>query len=358
MYSRKINKEDHQKIYEMYYNENKTQAEIANIFNVKQSCIWKIMNKNNWISRSQKELAKNRDYTGLQNWRNKNGSWCKGLTKNDPKMKSLIEKGRQTQINNGTSKGKNNPMYGKVTRAVGGHRKDLGHATRSSWEANFARILIFLKLSYDYEKYTFELEEGDTYTPDFYIPLKNKFYEIKGWEKTDKHYRFIKQHPDKKLIIIKEKQYNRLMKKFGGVISVSDSDTTYTKEDIEQLFSKYIKKSNKTNISVYDFQKEIKIGTQTIQQIFGSQKKFKNLFYNEIVEVEMNIIHSEFLNFYNDNFPTCGKKKFIKFFTRASSIINKYYGGKFTNFLKDFYIKNPNLIVADYRNLVKKYLIK
>ena len=358
MYKYDLQEERVELMRKLYFDEFKSKKDVCKALNIGERRMLRIFKQQGWKFRTQKELSKKRDYSGLQKWRKENGSWCKGLTKEHPKMKSLIEMGRETQIKNGKSKGKNNPMYGKVTRVVGGHRKDLGHSTRSSWEANFARILRILNIKYDYEKYTFELKEGDTYTPDFYIPSKDKFYEIKGWEKTDKHYRFIEQYPDKKLVIIKEKQYNRLMKKFGGIISVSDSDTTYTKEDIEQLFSKYIKKSNKTNISVYAFQQEIKIGTGTIQRLFGSQREFKNLFYDEIVEVEMNTINNEFLKFYNDNFPTCGKKKFLKSFTRASSIINKYYGGKFTNFLKDFYIKNPNLIVADYRNLVKKYLIE
>ena len=162
----------------LYFDEFKSKKDVCEILGIGGKRMTTIFKKKGWNYRSLKEAAKYNPRSELNNWRKVNRAWNKGLTKNDPKMKSLIEKGRQTQINNGTSKGKNNPMYGKVTRAVGGHRKDLGHATRSSWEANFARILIFLKLSYDYEKYTFELEEGDTYTPDFYIPLKNTNFSV------------------------------------------------------------------------------------------------------------------------------------------------------------------------------------
>ena len=65
-----------------------------------------------------------------------------------------------TQIKNGKSKGKNNPMYGKVTKIKSGFRKDLGHSVRSSWEANFSRILKYMKINYEYEKYTFKLKKG------------------------------------------------------------------------------------------------------------------------------------------------------------------------------------------------------
>jgi hypothetical protein len=64
----------------------------------------------------------------------------------------------------------------------GGYRKDLGHYVRSSWEANFARLLIYLKKSYAYEPKTFNVGNDMYYTPDFLS--NNIYYEIKGHAKS------------------------------------------------------------------------------------------------------------------------------------------------------------------------------
>jgi len=65
----------------------------------------------------------------------------------------------------------------------GGYRNDLGHFVRSSWEADFARILKYFKIDYEYEKYRFKLigtNSTYSYCPDFYISETDCFYEIKG----------------------------------------------------------------------------------------------------------------------------------------------------------------------------------
>ena len=82
--------------------------------------------------------------------------------------------------------GKGNPMFGKPSpHGKRGFRKDLGHFVRSSWEADFARILNLYNLKYYYEPKIFPLKRknGEVihYTPDFYVPSKNTFYEIKGF---------------------------------------------------------------------------------------------------------------------------------------------------------------------------------
>lgn len=74
------------------------------------------------------------------------------------------------------------PLSGK---AIGGFRKDIGHYTRSTWEANVARILQYQGIEYVYEKepFVFRDENGeiiDSYLPDFYLPKSNMFLEVKG----------------------------------------------------------------------------------------------------------------------------------------------------------------------------------
>lgn len=52
---------------------------------------------------------------------------------------------------------------------------------RSYWESDFAKLLDAKSIPWEYEKHTFELDKDKRYryTPDFYIPIINKFIEIK-----------------------------------------------------------------------------------------------------------------------------------------------------------------------------------
>lgn len=69
------------------------------------------------------------------------------------------------------------PRAYKFSKA--GFRKDIGHFVRSMFEANYARILNFNKVKYEYEPKTFNLKTT-SYTPDFYIPKEDRFVELKG----------------------------------------------------------------------------------------------------------------------------------------------------------------------------------
>jgi len=106
--------------------------------------------------------------------------------------------------------GSGNHMFGIPSpHRKGGFRKDLNHYVRSSWEADFARILNLHKIPYQYETKTFSLvrNNGQTvnYTPDFYVESQNTFYEIKGWmhaldqEKIDL---FQRQYPQYNFVLI------------------------------------------------------------------------------------------------------------------------------------------------------------
>lgn len=123
-------------------------------------------------------------------------------------------------------KGINNPMFGKPSpHRKGGFRKDLQHYVRSNWEADFARILKFYNLKYEYEPRTFELVKSDGeilhYTPDFYTDSNNSFYEIKGWmhdldkEKIDL---FQKQYPQYNFVLISATKFAELALKYKDLI--------------------------------------------------------------------------------------------------------------------------------------------
>jgi intein/homing endonuclease len=142
-------------------------------------------------------------------------------------------------------KGRKNPMY-KYPRygeyySNYGFREDLGHVCRSSWEANFCRLLKFKNIDYDYEPTTFSFSDGSSYTPDIRINGPTPFYiEIKGniddGFKTKMH-KFLTEYPAIPIQIIDDKIYkdieNRWSKKikpweFGG-FKTFDPENLHTK---------------------------------------------------------------------------------------------------------------------------------
>jgi hypothetical protein len=76
--------------------------------------------------------------------------------------------------------GKRNPRYGESWHPYytgGGYRADIGHYTRSRWEANLARILQLEGIKYSYEARRF-FSDNHSYCPDFWIPGKNIYIEL------------------------------------------------------------------------------------------------------------------------------------------------------------------------------------
>jgi hypothetical protein len=67
-----------------------------------------------------------------------------------------------------------------------GYRIDLGMAYyyKSSLEADFSRFLNYTGIRFWYEPKTFVTTNG-AYTPDFYLPDFDIFFELKGVENTD-----------------------------------------------------------------------------------------------------------------------------------------------------------------------------
>jgi len=225
-------------------------------------------------------------------------------------------------------------MWGKTTSVKGGYRKDLGHSIRSSWEANFSRILIFLNIPYIYEKKAYPLKEGDTYTPDFYIESKDMFYEVKGWEYSDKVKRFKEQYPRIRLCLINEKFYKALLKIYGSNINLDLGKDILTKKEISEKYVSFLKKEKKLAPSI--FFKETGIPRKHIYYIYGSSKNFINENKQIISKVEKDILKNsvkEYIESFN-YFPTYSKLKI--FFPRSQSLLKKYYNNKILLLKEEF----------------------
>ena len=122
--------------------------------------------------------------------------------------------------------GVNNPMFGKKSpHRKGGIREDLGHYVRSNWEADFARILNLHKVTYQYEPHTFTLTRKNgnklSYTPDFFTPATNTYYEIKGWMHdldAEKIKLFEEQYPQYNFVLIDKTKFAEFALQYKNLV--------------------------------------------------------------------------------------------------------------------------------------------
>ena len=152
----------------------------------------------------------------------------RSLTGITPEMKYGQKKAAQLRKNASLRfSGTGNPMYGKKSpHRKGGFRNDLEHYVRSNWEADFARVLKLHNVSYEYEPRTFTLrrENGEllSYTPDFYTPDNNTFYEIKGWMRdldAEKIGLFRGQYPEYGFVLINTTKFAELAMKYKKLVA-------------------------------------------------------------------------------------------------------------------------------------------
>lgn len=108
----------------------------------------------------------------------------------------------------------------RFSRCRGGFRDDIGLYVRSSWEANYARLLNHLGIKWEYEAETFTLGDGHTYTPDFKLE-DGSFVELKGWltfKGKEKLTRFKSAFPDVILKIVDRSDYRKLYLEYADNI--------------------------------------------------------------------------------------------------------------------------------------------
>ncbi len=105
------------------------------------------------------------------------------------------------------------PYFHTHPKWKSGHRPDLnGQYFRSSWEANFARLLNLKKISWEYEPETFKLSDGTGYTPDFRL-RGNNFVELKGYQLPTWQHKFAlfkQDYPEIKISLLHGKKYSVL----------------------------------------------------------------------------------------------------------------------------------------------------
>jgi hypothetical protein len=114
------------------------------------------------------------------------------------------------------------PTSPKAARGKAGIRKDISKTIYfySRWEANIARLFNFLGINWKYQPKTFDLL-SQNYTPDFYLPDRNAYIEVKNflWKYSkirDKKFRKI--YPDIKLILLLKEDYSKLESKYSHLI--------------------------------------------------------------------------------------------------------------------------------------------
>jgi len=114
------------------------------------------------------------------------------------------------------------PTSPRAARGKAGIRKDISDKIYfySRWEANYARLLNYLGIKWEYQPKTFDLETQN-YTPDFYLPDEDRFVEIKNflWKYSkERDKKFRKLYPDVKLTLLLKKDYLKLENKYSHLI--------------------------------------------------------------------------------------------------------------------------------------------
>ena len=171
--------------------------------------------------------------------------WNKGLTAaNDDRLMSVSQKIKEWNKTHMTPEMKSQISQSlkqryadgmPISQARGNKRHDLNMYFRSTWEANYARILNYENVSWSYETKRFSLldEFGNivaVYTPDFrtniHIEIKGHADAYDDWtcgcSRCDrdrlKMLLFSEQYPDEEIVIIGKNEYRQLCLKYSSLI--------------------------------------------------------------------------------------------------------------------------------------------
>lgn len=112
-----------------------------------------------------------------------------------------------------------NQVHGRGNAGV---RKDLGnYYFRSSWEANFARLLNYFNIDWDYEPCRFVFDNSSLLV-DFYLPKFDVWIEIKGFcdkRSSEKLAKMNSNFPDENVKILDREAYRFIKEKYSSQIA-------------------------------------------------------------------------------------------------------------------------------------------
>ena len=204
-------------LYELYHNQNLSITQIAKTHQVNHVTIWENLKR-------------------LEIPIKPRGWGIKGS--NNPKF------GKGEQI-----EGSRNPFWGKKhslesiqkiiknrTEIVGTFVPEVQHYVRSTWEEQVAKWLKSKHFTYHYEPRVFNTSAG-YYRPDFYLPDKNLYIEVKGrWypKAKEKFLHFWQRHPNVLLLHKREIKLIRIHMEENKPLSFNTLKKL-SKENIENL---------------------------------------------------------------------------------------------------------------------------
>lgn len=151
---------------------------------------------------------------------NKERVWSKESIEKSSNSKKGKKASEETKAKMSLSQtGKNNPMYGKpAANSIGSFyqtKEGIKIWLRSSWEIKVANYLDSKNIQWLYEYTAFPIEyiynntiRYGTYSPDFYLPNIDTYWEIKGFwfgDSREKYVAFLEQYKGIK-IILKQKE--------------------------------------------------------------------------------------------------------------------------------------------------------
>jgi len=180
---------------------------------------------------SNLNLKQDRDSLFYSEWQAKAAQ--SKIGKKRPEQAKVINQLREQNKLKMTKEGKLRNAY---SRGAQGRRADIDNIYfRSSWEANYARYLNFLKSKGNIYKWEFEpdtfwfekIKRGvRSYLPDFKIwetEASTPYYvEIKGWmddKSKTKLKRMKKYYPHVRIYVVEKKQYTEIKNKLGRAIA-------------------------------------------------------------------------------------------------------------------------------------------
>lgn len=114
------------------------------------------------------------------------------------------------------------PTSPKASKGKNGIRLDISSTINfySRWEANIARLFTVLNIKWQYAPRSFDIG-GQRYTPDFYLPDKDAYIEVKNFwwpysKKRDEKFR--ERYPSLRLEVILKDEYVWLEKYFSHLV--------------------------------------------------------------------------------------------------------------------------------------------